>query len=171
MEAIVSKYAVIGAGYCADPLLETVKQTGHLPDYSDLDLDPYRYIFGGAKAVEGKIAKEIRQELNDKGSISFFKNMTPRIRSLQVKYENYVIYSTFKVELSYEIKFPIRFLGSEQYSVLRLNSYAFAPVNDTSEFIRNTDMVLDYFGDNPIVQRIESYFGKINELLTTFSKK
>lgn len=171
VEAVVTRNAIIGANYCADPLLETLLQENQLPSYDKLDLDPYRHIFGGASAVEKKIDKQIRSEIGNKNTNSFFNNMRPKIRKLSVEYKNRVIYANFVVQLDYEIRFPISFLGSSETTVLKISSCAIAPVNDTAEFIRTTDMVIDYFGENPMVKKIQSYFGKINELLGTFAGK
>lgn len=173
VEAVVEKYAVEGSNYCADPILETIKQTGNVPSLSSLKTEPYRYIFGGMSSIESKICGEVEGEITG-GAASFFKNMKPQLVGSTAniaQFNNYVVYSTFSVEVKYRVCFPIKFFGSDKLTVLNVSSRAEVPVNDTSEFIRNTDMVIDVFHGTKIGQKISDVFGKINEFLSSFASK
>lgn len=173
VESVVETRALEGAGYCADPILQTIKETDAVPSLSSLKTEPYRYVFGGMNAIENKIADSVEKDIEGKAS-SFFKNMEPNLKTSKAniaKFNNYVVYSTFSVEVKYEVKFPISFLGAEAPTVLTINSRAEVPVNDTAEFIRNTDMVIDLFHGTKIGQSISDVFGKINDFISSFASK
>lgn len=172
VESVVEQYAIQGANYCADPILETIKETGSVPSLSSLNVKPYRYIFGGMDNVETKISRAVLTEIRG-NSTSFFKNMKPVITSGSdiAKYNNYVVYSTFSVDVKYTIQFPIKFLGESTPPILSLESRAEVPVNDTAEFIRNTDMVIDYFHGTKVGQAISDAFGKINDFISGFASR
>ena len=173
VESVVEQKAIRGAAYCADPILETMKETGKFPSLSALETKPYRYIFGGMNDVESKISNEVEEALTGKTS-TFFTNMYPKITTAKsdiAKYNNYVVYSTFSVEVKYTIKFPISFLGESTPPMLVITSRAEAPVDDTAEFIRNTDMVIDVFSKSKVAQKISDVFGKINDFISGFAKK
>ncbi len=174
VESVVKQEAIIGANYCADPMLETIKQTGSVPDLNVLKTEPYRYIFGGMDSIESKISQSIQKELGATKNVGFFKNMKPQINTSGdkiAKFNNYIVYSTFSVEVDYKIKFPIRLLGESKTTVLHITSRAEVPVNDTAEFIRNTDMVIDYAEETKVGNFIKSAFGKVNDFISSFAKK
>lgn len=54
--------------------------------------------------------------------------------------------------------------------MLVITSRAEAPVDDTAEFIRNTDMVIDVFSKSKVAQKISDVFGKINDFISGFAK-
>lgn len=170
VEAIVVDKAITGANYCTDPILQTIKEDGVIPKLSDLDLDPYRY-FSGMDGVEEKISREVEEAIEG-SSISLFRNMEPVVKTRRAdisKYNNYVLYSTFSVEVRCEVEFPIKFLGKSTPNLLVITSRSEIAVNDTAEFIRNTDMVIDYFEDSKLGQSIKGVFDKINDFLDTFA--
>ena len=173
VESVVETRAIEGAGYCADPILQTIKETGSIPSVDSLKTEPYRYVFGGMDDVEKKIGGLVESDIDGK-SASFFKNMEPDLKTNKAniaKFNNYVVYSTFSVEVKYEVKFPISFLGAEAPPVLIINSRAEVPVNDTAEFIRNTDMVVDLLYGTKIGNTISDIFGKINDFISSFASK
>lgn len=173
VDSVVETYALKGAAYCADPILETYIEKGQVPSLEQLDTAPYRYIFGGASDIERKIADEVENQISGQSS-SFFKNMSPKLKTWKgniAKYNNYVIYGTFSVEVEYVIEFPIRFLGKDTPEVLNISSRAEVPVNDTPEFIRNTDMVIDIFEGTRLGQSISDVFKKINDFLKAINAK
>lgn len=173
VEAVTSQYAIVGANSCADPLLETVKQTGSVPALKDLKTEPYRYIFGGMSDIEAKISNDVKNKIN-LGAGSFFKNMNPKIVTPDneiAQFHNFVVYSTFSVEVRCEVQFPIRFFGEDAPPVLVLCSRSEVAVNDTTEFIRNTDMVIDLFHGTKVGQNISDVFGKINNFISSFAGK
>lgn len=170
VEAIVVDKAIAGANYCTDPILQTIKDDGVIPKLSELDLDPYRY-FSGMNGVEEKISREVEEAIEG-SSVSLFRNMEPVVKTRRAdisKYNNYVLYSTFSVEVRCEVEFPIKFLGRSTPNLLVITSRSEIAVNDTAEFIRNTDMVIDYFEDSKLGQSIKGVFDKINDFLDTFA--
>lgn len=170
VEAIVVDKAIAGANYCTDPILQTIKDDGVIPKLSELDLDPYRY-FSGMNGVEEKISREVEEAIEG-SSVSLFRNMEPVVKTRRAdisKYNNYVLYSTFSVEVRCEVEFPIKFLGRATPNLLVITSRSEIAVNDTAEFIRNTDMVIDYFEDSKLGQSIKGVFDKINDFLDTFA--
>ncbi len=170
VEAIVAEEAIKGANYCTDPILQTIKDEGVIPKLSDLDLDPYRY-FSGMNGIEETISREVEEKIEG-SSVSLFRNMEPVVKTRRAdisKYNNYVVYSTFSVEVKCEVEFPIKFLGRSTPNLLVITSRAEIAVNDTAEFIRNTDMVIDYFEDSKLGQSIKGVFDKINDFLDTFA--
>ena len=172
VESVVETYALQGAGYCADPVLEYMNQhDGKLPSLSSLDVEPYRYIFCGMDDIESQIGNSVAQEIGENTSI-FFKNMSPNLKtpSAQIaSFNNYVLYSTFSVEVTYTVTFPIKFMGAEAPPVLSICSRAEVAVNDTTEFIRNTDMAIDFISQTKIGQTISDIFGKVNDFISSFA--
>ena len=172
VESVVEKNAIYGANLCSDPVLEKVKEKNHIPSLSNIDIKPYRYIFGGMSEVEKKIRENVTNELTGNTS-TFFKGMQPQLIGSSKKialFNNYVVYSTFSVEVKYRISFPIRFLGDRTPTVMELTSRAEIPVNDAPEFIRNTDMVIDLMHDTKVGKKISDLFAKINDFLSKFAK-
>ena len=173
VESIVNQKAIEGASYCADPILETIRVNNAIPELSELETKPYRYLFGGMDNVEKEIGKQVNEQISS-SSVSLFRNMEPVVKTQQSKiahYNNYVLYSTFSVEVKCCVEFPIKFLGKSTPYIMVINSRSEVAVNDTSELIRNTDMVIDYFEDSKLGQSIKGVFDKINEFITTFSSK
>lgn len=172
VESVVAQKAIEGANYCADPLLEYIRENGgKVPELKDLEVKPYRYLFGGMDDIEKEIEEEVKEEINS-GYFSFFSNMKPTVTSDSGKiarYNNYVFYSTFSVDVKCKLPLPIRFLGSDKAYVLTLSSHAEYAVDDAVEFIRNTDMIIDYFGDSKLGRSIKDVFNKINTFLGSFA--
>lgn len=170
MESLVEQEALAGAAYCADPFLESIEQGN--TELSDMDIKPYRYIFGGMDDIESDISGSVKS--NFEQSSSFFKNMTPKLKtsgSEIASFNNYVVYSTFSVEIEYAIQFPIRFFGSDSIEILNIKSRAEVPVSDTTEFIRNTDMAVDVFSGTKLGKSISDTFDKINNFISGFTNK
>ncbi len=177
IEAVVVEKAIEGANYCTDPILETLKTTGSVPELSGLDTEPYRYIFGGMSEIEEKISGEVKESINSRTN-TFFGNMKPELSNTTAKianYESHIIYSTFSVEVEYNIEFPIKFLGEDSSTILTINACSEVPVNDTTEFIRNTDMAIDLLEStqwgSQIVGKIKNAFGKVNDFIHTFAQR
>ena len=173
VESVVETYALEGASCCADPILQTIKETGSVPSLSSLKTQPYRYIFGGMNDIEAHIGSSVEAEISGQSS-SFFSDMAPDLKTSSsniAKFNNYVVYSTFSEEVEYVVEFPIKFLGSDSPVGLTINSRSEVPVNDTAEFIRNTDMVIDLFHGTKIGQSISDVFGKINDFISSFASK
>ena len=123
--------------------------------------------------VVDKINEDVSSEI-DGGILSLFNNMSAELKTMQsdiAHYNNYVVYSTFSVEVKYEIKLPIRFMGQSAPNILTINSRAEVPVDDPTEFVRNTDMVIDLFQGTKIGQKVSDVFGKVNDFLSNFASK
>lgn len=175
IDSVVTEQAIRGASYCADPLLQYIRENDSVPGLNSTaaDADPYRYIFGGMDGIEDDIRDSVKKEILNNIK-SLFGNMDPKIVTPSdkiAKFNNYVLYSTFSVEVEYVIEFPIRLLGEDSPIALKISSRAESPVNDTAEFIRNTDMVVDMFQGTGIGQKISDMFGKIKEFMNSFAEK
>lgn len=171
VEAIVAEKAIKGANYCTDPILQTIRDDGVIPKLADLDLDPYRY-FSGMKGIEETISREVEEAIEG-STVSLFRNMKPVVKTRRAnisQYNNFILYSTFSVDVKCEVEFPIKFLGKRTPNLLVITSRAEIAVNDTAEFIRNTDMVIDYFEDSKLGQSIKGIFDKINDFINTFAE-
>lgn len=173
INAIVIEKAVKGAAYCADPMLETIKEDGGIPSVKDLELEPYRYILGGMNDIENKIAGEVYTEIEN-SKATLFKNMKPDIvtpKTKIAKFNNHLLYSTFSVEVECEINFPIKFLGQSTPPMITVSCCSDVAVNDCGEFIRNVDMVIDYFVGSEAANRVKDIFDKINDFISMFAEK
>ncbi len=173
VDAVVSNAAIKGAAYCADPLLADIKSNGNkLPSLSSYNSDPYRYILGGMNEVEKMINNEVYSTISGK-SVSGFSTMKPKIitkKEAISKYNNYVVYSTFAVEVKYQMTFPLKMIDGSTIPILTMSSRAETAVDDTAEFIRNTDMVIDLLTGTKFMNKVKEVFGKVNDFINKFSK-
>lgn len=164
VEAIVQKNAIHGAASCAAPLLSNVTD-GKLPSYSNINIYPYRYVFGNMSTVEGEIEDQVRSSISNMKS-GFFLDMEPELLSdISVKYNGSFLYSTFSVEVDYKIKIPIKMLGAEDFNYIHISARSDQSVTDVPDFIRNVDMVEDYMERFGIAQAISNGVGKITEAI------
>ena len=178
VDDITLRYATKGAEYVSDPFQYDMERTHAVPtDVNALDIEPYRYILGSItngsiSDVEDRISQEVKDEIND-NSLIFFSNSRANIvgsdNSKIATFKNYVIYSTFIVQVNYEIKFPIRFLGNESPTIIKLSSRSEVPVSDSPEFIRNVDMVVDLLDGTSTGDTIKGIFEKINNFIKQFN--
>ena len=178
VDDIVLRYATKGAEYIADPFQYGMEKGSGVPtDVKALDIEPYRYIIGSftngsISEVEKNISEEVREEINN-STLIFFSNSKANYVGTDndqiATFKNYVIYSTFVVQVNYEIKFPIRFLGSESPTIIKLSSRAEVPVSDSPELIRNVDMVVDLLDGTSTGDTIKGIFEKINGFIGQFS--
>lgn len=170
IESIVTEKAIKGANYCTDPILQNIKENESVPGLKDMDLDPYRY-FSNMSDITRTISGEVKTGI-ESSSATLFPNMRPVVKTKQsdiAKYKNYVVFSTFAVEVKCEVGFPIKFLGASTPTMMVINARTEIAVNDTAEFIRNTDMTIDYFEDSKIGKNIKNVFEKINEFIQNFA--
>lgn len=161
VDSYVNQLAIAGAAYCADPMLNEV-ESGTLPDYKSVDIRPYRYLFAGM----GDIVDEINTKINDKitnMSPGLFSSMEPSLIAVNVTYNNGFIYSTFSVDAHYKIKIPVRLLGASDFIYMDISSRADMPVSDTTEFMRNINMVEDYMQKFGVTAKIEEMIAKAKE--------
>lgn len=180
VDAIVLRNAIRGAECVASPFLYDYQESGKIPTtVKGLDIEPYRYIFGGFSAgnindLENKISQKVRDEINNRDLI-FFSNSRANIVGYDGEkiayFRNFVLYSTFVVQVNYQIKFPIRFMGEESPTVYTFSARAEVPVSDTAEFIRNIDMVVDLVERTSAGESIKGFFEKINGFIEQFTEK
>lgn len=180
IDDIVMRYAIQGAQCVADPFLYDMEATNAVPsDVSELKLEPYRYILGSftngsISAVENKLSNDIKNEINQ-SSLVFFNNTKANYigsDNKQVAYfKNYIIYSSFVVQVNYEVKFPIRFFDRDSLTIAKMSARAEVPVSDTDEFIRNVDMAVDLLEETGAGQTIAGIFEKIGGFINSFAQK
>jgi len=172
VDAVAETYAIKGAEFCSDPLLATLEDTGTLPSVNELNTQPYRYLIDDMSEVEKGVESSIKQELTN--SITFFRNMKPDFSSAKAvvaDYQNYILYQTFSVDINYQIKIPLKMLWEKDFYVIKITSHATAPVNDTAEFVRNADMVVDLMQGTKIGNSIANAFKKVNNFVSNFASK
>ena len=170
IDSIVNRAAVEGALLVQDPFTEYVNGTKKADDIKKAQITPYRYIFGNMKSMESQIASKVKDSV--KSSSGLLSGMNPKIKNSDVaKFNNQVLYSTFIVKIDYSVTLPWRFIFSSEPTVIRLCSRAEEPVNDTPEFIRNTDMVLDMLDSSTTYKKICDQFGKVKNFINSFVQK
>lgn len=165
VESIVSELALDGAAYCANPMIKTIEETKAVPELDALDTAPYRYLIGGMDTVETDIKNEAIRRIEGLSS-GLFAGMEPEgynTGGLTVNFNNKVIYSSFSIDLKYKIVMPIRLLGASEHLALQLASHTEIPVSDTTEFMRNINMVEDYMERYGIVDKIHQMIAKAKE--------
>lgn len=179
VDDIVMRYAIKGAQCVKDPFEYNIDKGSGVPtDTKNLKITPYRYILGGLSGssisnIEDNISNDVKKAIQS-DSLIFFSNSKANYVGTDndkiATFNNYVVYSTFVVQVNYEVKFPIRFLGDDYPVVAHLSSRAEVSVDDCAEFIRNVDMVADLFEGTKAGDAIKSTFNKINSFIQQFSK-
>lgn len=181
VDAIVMEAAIEGSEWIVNPQQYDMEKKGTIP-VNIRNIDPYRYILGEIPGASiDKIEKQIAKDMEDRISRchSFFIDMNPKITSQKkdmAEYHNYLIYSTFSTEVTYEVTFPIRFFGEKETTVLKMASCANVAVNDAPEFIRNVDMAEDLVKDligeeiEKFSKAMKSKFTSINNFLGSLVK-
>lgn len=170
IEALVTDMAIDGASYCADPMLDEV-ESGTIPKYTTKDIiQPYRYLLGGMNDVETEIETKLTTKISELSS-GLFANMKPSTPVVDVMYNNGFIYSTFSVEVDYKIEIPVRLLGMSEFIALKISTRSDVPVSDTTELIRNIDMIEDYMEKFGVKEKIEEGKAKITEMVNLVKNK
>lgn len=164
VDNIVTKCAIAGAAYCADPMLDEI-ESGNIPTSEDgVDVEPYRYIFGGMTSVVEELQSDVEKEIEEMGA-GLFSGMEPTSPEVVVEFNNGFVYSTFTVSVTYTIEAPVAMLDEERLE-LEYSSYVEMPVSDTSEFIRNVDMVEDYMERTGAAETITDAIDSVKELIS-----
>ena len=163
VESVVVTEAVKGASYCADPMLETVIDSGVPTSAADVDVKPYASLFGNGD-IETLIDNELRDEFSSIGD-GFFVGMMPKYQSVEVDYKNYILCANFDIRVDYSITLPIRMLGEKENIKLNLSTTANQTVNNTATFIRDMDMVKDYMDASGVTDKIKDAFSKVKDFL------
>lgn len=167
LNSIVDIAAIKGAAYCADPMLDNIEETGSVPKSSN-DIQPYRYLFG-VSDVESKMQRYVEEQYGSAGD-GFFGSMAPSSVTCNAKFNNSVIMYSFTVEATYDIKVPLRFMGTEAPTIVSLSSKATAPVNDNGEFINNLDMAIDYYESSGLKDKVSTVTDKIKDFFNKFGR-
>ena len=178
VDSIVAEAAIKGAAYCTDPLLESI-EGGTIPSVNDLSVKPYRYILTGDLKEAAKQIGQATKNAIESRSTSFFTGMVPKVKtptSSIATYSNHIFYSKFSVEVECTVSFPLKILGLESIADTPISSYYEVPVDDTPEFIRNTDMIIDYYykffpEGIGAVNTVKGIFEKINDFIVKLAKK
>jgi hypothetical protein len=161
VEAIVTELTLDGAAYCASVLTRTVDLTGRVPDFGEVKPRPYRY-FTGMSEVETYIRNTLTTRLRNINT-GLFSGMRPSPNVPVVKFNNYIIYSTFSVELTYRIPIPVRLLGADDIITMTVRTRSVTPVTDVPEFIRNINMIEDYLLQTGAMEEISNAVGKARD--------
>lgn len=167
LNSIVDIAAIKGAAYCADPMLDDIEKAGKVPKKNN-DIQPYRYLFG-VSDIEAKMQKYVEDQYRDAGG-GFFGAMAPTRVTCNASFNNSVIMYSFTVEATYDIKVPLRFMGTEAPTIVSLSAKATAPVNDNGEFINNLDMALDYYESSGLSKKVSAVTDKIKDFFSKFGK-
>ena len=130
VESFVSKCAIDGAANCADPLLDDIEENKTI-SVKDIDIQPYRYFLGGMSDVVSGIKGETNKQI-DGLSTGLFSGMTPEKKSVNVKFNNSYIYSSFSVEVEYNIVMPVRLLFEKENIKMEFSTITDVPVSDTT---------------------------------------
>ncbi len=171
VDAAVMSAALQGAQILSDPFYDKTNTAAENPDlfptaYEDLGRPkPYRYILGFGN-IDSEIEKSLYDQI-DRESFSFFKTMRIRDLRIEASHNNYLVYSTFSVEADYIIRFPLTFtpFADSPRPLLRITSRAEVPVKDSVEFIRNTDMAVDYLAKTRLGKSVSNMFQKVGDVL------
>lgn len=166
VQSAVELVAIEGAAYCADPFLERIYQNeGAIPSQNK-EIQPYHYWFS-RDGIETKVKKNLEDRLRTMGT-GLFDGMSPKLDSCKVEYENKILYNTFTVTITYSVKLPLRFMGTEPVNILKMSVKSVAPVTDTAEFIKNIDMAYDYYENTGAKDKVDEVIGKAKDFLGKF---
>ncbi len=166
VDYVVSRYAIQGAAECADPNLKAVIEGKSVPNNVKARNYPYRYLTSGyGSGVASRMSSKIKTDIKNTG---FFKNMQPTNVKCNVKYNNKFIYQSLKVDVVYEIKFPIRFIFFNEATVLKMCSSAETPVCDSAELVLNTNMVIDFIEHTGLDEKFNEIVGKLKGAVSKF---
>lgn len=165
VEAIATELAINGAAYCADPLLSSA-EGGKIPGLATHNVYPYRaFDSDGVGSTQADIQGALEDRIEGLGT-GLFSSMSPNVKQAKATYKNGFIYSTFTVDVEYKIMLPVRMLGSKDYYYLTFNTHISMPVSDTTELIRNVDMVEDYLEQLGVMEKVDEFTSKITEAVT-----
>lgn len=168
VETFAIESAIEGAAMCADPMLLTAAEGGMNKDllsfHMSNNIKPYRYLSGNMECITEEIETLLESKLNGMDT-GLFRNMELMKGSVKVTvdYKSVFIYSTFRVEVAYKIKMPIRFIGEKDAYVFDMTSVYEMPVDDVDEFIRNVNMVSDYLDASGVSGKIKDLTDKVKE--------
>lgn len=171
IESVVVEETINAANYCADPLLYKIKNNENsIPECDDTNIWPYRSFSSAGEDAKKICSTNISKRIDNKSSI-FFQNMNPNISKLNIQYNNYLIHSSISTDIICDIRFPIKMLGENTPPIATIKTRAECPVNNTIDFIRNTDLVIDMMEGSKYGDNIKGAFSKVKTFLKNFSGK
>lgn len=157
---VVSNSMIKGINYCSDPLLDDV-MNGNI-NVKNMDILPYRYVLADKGSIEGKLENEIRNGIAKIGD-GFIFDMKPNVQNVDIKFNNAVIYSTLSANVDYKIELPIKMIGENKRFGANLSVNMEMPISDTTEFMRNLDLVEDYMQRSKTVAKLQEALSKAIE--------
>lgn len=177
IDSIVLMAATNGAQSITDPFHTRLvnegvnAESGVIPPDSGYfkDCMPYRYFFG-IGSVEQEIEDYVVEKITGDNTRLFAAqiNGEPIVKAT---YNNYILSSSFSVEVDFSYELPFEWAFMELPPLIVINSKAEVPVNDSSEFIRNTDMVMDYFVQSGLQKKMNDIMKKVGDFFNIFGKK
>ena len=175
IDSFVNRTAIVGAAYCADPLLQSVEK-GQLPSINELNVQPYRYLFGtlGEDASFHQIERQLEDYLKTNVAgigTGYFLNMIPKDIKVDCTFNNGFIHSSFSSQVNYKITIPVRLLGFDEFFDMQFASRVDVPVSDTPEFIRNVNMIEDYMQKFGATEKIQELVDHVNGFFNKGEKK
>ena len=167
IDSMVTQEAIRYAAEYANPNLAAFEE--EIPttvEGKELTKDLYRYINIFSK--EENLDTELSDRIGE--TSGYFTGMNPdNIVIKEYRAKNYVIYQSYVVEVTYELKTPIKFLFDDDYLTLDMTARAEVPVTDTAEFIRNVDMAVDLVerteAGTKLTEKINDTYAKVDEFL------
>ncbi|OPZ89695.1 MAG: hypothetical protein BWY74_02619 [Firmicutes bacterium ADurb.Bin419] len=140
------------------------------PDFGYFkDSKPYRYFFG-IGSVEDEIKIFVEEQITS-DSTRFFKSQMDNAPTVSANYNNKILTASFSVEVEFSYELPFSWAFMELPPLIVINSKAEVPVNDSPEFIRNADMVMDYVAQTGLQKKIEDIMKKVGDFFNVFGKK
>lgn len=161
VEYFANSLALQGASYCSDTILKDVEQ-GNIPEPNNIDVKPYRYFLGGMSDVVSEADSNTNSKVRGL-STGLFSGMKPANPVIDVDFNNQYIYSTFSVDIKYDVVMPVRLLFEDNNLKMSFHTRADVPVSDTVEFMRNVDMADDYLEKTGLKDKIKDVISKAKE--------
>lgn len=155
VDAITVRTAEYLARLYTHPMLEN---GASVPTNSaEIDVQPYRYLFGSGEAEEQANAFAAR-ELGKTGE-GFFQGMGIHGAVKTCVIKNYIVYQTVEVEIEYSVQLaPFKLFDG--VSLIRSSCATVTSAADPAEFIRNVDMIMDYAEISGLTALIQEKVGK-----------
>lgn len=151
VDSITVRTAEYLAAHYTDPML---RYGDKLPTNStQVNIQPYRYLFGDSDAE--KMANDfVKSELDQVGTGLYSgMNINYEIKKCEIK--NFIVYQKTEVEIEYSLDFyPLRLMGIPSLTKTSMGTATGAV--DSSEFIRNVDMIMDYSEEFGLTQKIKN---------------
>ena len=177
MDSIAQTTAVEAANYASNENLLTIMREGYY--YKDRNVDPYRYTV--SQYLKDSVDEVVKKRTDSKDN-SILAAMLPKNVSYSVKFDSGLFGSSVTVEIDYTISVMPLVKKNLGIADVEYTSRAVANITDSVEFIRNLDMLRDFYTDftqtetgkkvvGTVKGKIEELVGKINSMFEFFKKK